>query len=137
MRAGRILRTGARQEKMVIPSGVNVWPHKMDTAKSLAKAGLTVEFVLRSEGQYEKSADLLIDGEFWEMKAPKSAKPAAVDKNLRKALHQARCVVFDSRRMKGLPDAAVERELRKSASSLKSMKRLLFVNRRGSVIDLK
>lgn len=123
--------------KIIIPAGVNVWPHELDTAKALAAAGYVVEFAERREGQYEKSADLIIAGQSWEMKAPKSDKPAAIDKNLRKALHQASNVVFDSRRMKGLSDAVVERELRKSAAGLRSMKGLLFVNHHGSVIDIK
>lgn len=123
--------------KIIIPAGVNVWPHELDTAKSLAAVGYVVEFARRNEGAHEKSADLLIADELWEMKAPKSDKPSAVDKNLRKALHQASRVIFDSRRMKGLPDAVIERELRKSAASLRSVKRLLFVNRHGSVIDIK
>lgn len=126
-----------KRGKIIIPAGVNVWPHELDTAKALAAAGYVVEFAERHEGQYEKSADLIIAGRLWEMKAPKSDKPAAVDKNLRKALHQAPCVVFDSRRMKGLPDSTIERELRKSAVALKSMKRLLFVNCHGSVVDIK
>ena len=71
------------------------------------------------------------------MKAPRSNKASAVDKNVRKALHQAKRVVFDSRRMKSIPDATVERELRKSAATLRSMRHLLFVNRKGQVIDIK
>ena len=120
-----------------VAPGANVWPHEMDTAKALADAGYSVEFVMRSEEQRAKSADALIDGELWEMKAPRSGKASAVDKNVRKALHQAKCIVFDSRRMKNMPDATVERELRKSVKVLRSVRRLLFVNRNGEVVDIK
>jgi len=101
------------------------------------EAGYTVEFVRRSEEQRAQSADALMLGEVWEMKAPRSDKASAIDKNVRKALHQSKWVIFDSRRMKMIPDSTVERELRKSAQTLRSMRRLLFVNRKAEVIDIK
>ena len=126
-----------KQGQVIIQPGVNVWPHELKTAGALAKHGYTVEFVRRSEEQRAKSADALINGELWEMKAPRSDKASAVDKNVRKVLHQAKCVVFDSRRMKRVPDATIERELRKSAEVLRSMRHMPFVNRKAQVIDIK
>ena len=126
-----------KQGQIIIQAGANVWPHELKTAEVLAEHGYSVEFVRRSEAHRAKSADALINGELWEMKAPRSDKASAIDKNVRKALHQAKCVVFDSRRMKKVPDTIVERELRKSADILRSMRHLLFVNRKGQVIDIK
>ena len=126
-----------REGKIVIQSGANVWPHELKTTEALAAAGYTIEFVRRSEEQRAQSADVLMHGEVWEMKAPKSDKESAIDKNVRKALHQSKWVIFDSRRMKKVTDTTVERELRKSAQTLRSMRRLLFVNRKAEVIDIK
>lgn len=98
---------------------------------------MTVEFIRRSEEYRTTSADVIIDGESWEIKAPTSNKVSAIDKNIRKALHQSKFVIFDSHRMKQLPDSVIERELRKSARVLRSMRRLLFVDRHRSVIDIK
>ncbi|MEG0322936.1 MAG: hypothetical protein RR619_02995, partial [Raoultibacter sp.] len=70
-------------------------------------------------------------------KAPKSNTASAVDKNVRKALHQAKCVIYDSRRMRNVHDSTIERELRKSAAILRSMRHLVFINRHGEVIDIK
>ena len=126
-----------REGKIIIQSGTNVWPHELKTAEALAAAGYTVEFVRRSEEQRAQSADVLMLDEIWEMKAPRSDKASAIDKNVRKALHQSKWVIFDSRRMKSVPDSTVERELRKSAQTLRSMRRLLFVNRKAEVIDIK
>lgn len=123
--------------KIIISAKINVWPHEMETARALAAAGYTVEFVARSEEERATSADLLINGELWEMKAPKSDKVNAVEKNVRKALHQARCVILDSRRMKKVSDRQVEHELRKCSVSFCHLKHLLFVNRSGEVIDIK
>lgn len=117
---------GASKGRVIIGPGANVWPHELKTAEALAVAGFTVEFVRRSEQKRVHSADVLMEGELWEFKAPTSDKASAIDKNVRKALHQAKCVVFDSRRMKRVSDAQVERELHKSAAVLRSMRHLIF-----------
>lgn len=125
-----------REGKIIIQSGANVWPHELKTAEALAAAGYSVEFIPRNNNRYDKSADVLMDGIIWEMKAPKSDKLHMVEQNLRRALKQSSNIIFDSRRMKGLPDHAIERELRKWGKELRSLKRLLFVNRHAQVIDI-
>lgn len=55
--------------KIIIAPGINVWPHELKTAEALAEAGHVVEFVRRREEKRAKSADALIDGVLWEMKA--------------------------------------------------------------------
>ena len=61
-----------------------------------------------------------------------------VEKNIRRALLQSNNVIFDCRRMKNIPDTAVERELRTCANGrVKKLRRLIFINRKGNVIDIK
>lgn len=116
---------------------VDVWPHEYRTAVALSRAGFNVTFIKKSDEDREKTPDLLIDGQLWEMKAPKASNARAIDRNLRRALRQSRRIIIDSRRMKDLPDATVERELRKHARDMRSIERLVFVNHRGEVIDIK
>ena len=123
--------------EVIIPPDVNVWPHELRTAKALAAEGYTVRFIRKSERFRENSADVLIDGILWEMKAPKSSRLCRVQENLRHALHQSRYVVFDSRRMKKIPDVAIEREIRKWAKELKRLKALKYVDKHGQVFDIK
>lgn len=120
-----------------IPGDVDVWPHEYRTAVALSRAGFNVTFIKRSDEDREKTPDVLIDGQHWEMKAPKASNARAIDRNLRRALRQSRRVIIDSRRMKNLPDAVVERELRKHARDMRSIERLMLVNHRGEVIDIK
>lgn len=98
---------------------------------------MTVEFLRCSNVEFATSADIVIDGEEWEIKAPTASNAGAIERNLRKAVRQSCNVVFDSRRMKHMPDGVVERELRKYAFYIKGLKRLLFVNRHGAVIEIK
>ena len=125
------------QGKIIIAPDINLWEQEYETAQALAKAGLTVEFIRRSEENRRTSADAVINGLVWEMKAPKADNARAIDRNLRRALHQSTNIIFDSRRMKKLPDAVVERELRKHAQEMRSIKHLWFINRRQEIIDIK
>lgn len=47
-------------------------------------------FIKKSDENREKTPDLLIDGQHWEMKAPKTSNARAIDRNLRRALRQSR-----------------------------------------------
>lgn len=108
----------------------------MMTVEALVDDGHVVRFIPKSNTKFETSADIIMDGLVWEMKAPKSGKLHMVEQNLRRALKQSENVIFDSRRMKQIPDHAIERELCKWGKELKSLERLLFINRRGEVIDI-
>lgn len=111
-----------------IPGDVEVWPHEYRTALSLARAGHDVTFIKKSDVEHERTPDVLIDGERWEMKAPKASNARAIDRNVRRALKQSPRLVIDSRRMKDLPDSVAERELRKHARDMRTLKRLVFVS---------
>lgn len=125
------------QGKIIIAPGINLWEQEYETAQALAMAGLTVEFIRRSEESRRTSADAMINGFVWEMKAPKADNARAIDRNLRRALHQSPNIIFDSHRMRKLPDVVIERELRKHAREMRSIKHLWFVNRRREIIDIK
>lgn len=112
-------------------------PHEMATARALADAGYDVEFVHRTWGKRVTSADLVAGGVVWEAKSPSSGQLKVVEKHIRAALHQSRDVIFDCRRMKGLSDEVVEREVRKWTANLTHVRRMLYVNRRGEVVKIK
>lgn len=136
-RCVKITHVTKKVAKIIYEPGVNVWPHERKTAEALCSAGYTVEFVRKSEVDGESTADVIINGVAWEMKAPNSSSMKAVQRNMHKALKQSRYVIIDSRRMKGIPGEAIEREVRSLAPKFKSLRGLLFVNRRGEVLDIK
>ena len=122
--------------KIIIPAGVNVWPHELETAKSLANSGHTVEFKKKVEGYKVHSANAYIDGDLWEFKAPKSCKLDAVERNLRRAKKQSDRIVFDSVRMKKIPDSAIEREIKSKAPLISSIREVRLINRKRECIDI-
>lgn len=124
--------------KIIIQSGANPWPHELKTAEALSAAGHTVEFIKKSEVDHEHTADVYLDGVLWEMKAPRGSLMKRVEKNIRRGLRQSRNIIFDCRRMKDLPDTAIERELRTCANGrVKGLEHLIFINRKGKEIAIK
>ena len=122
--------------KIIIPAGVNVWPHELETAKALANFGHTVEFKRKTEGYKVHSADAYVDGILWEFKAPNGSKLDTVERNLRRAKEQSDHVVFDSIRMKKIPDLAIEREILSKAPLISGIRKVILVNRRRECIDI-
>ena len=82
------------RDRTIIAPDLNVWPHEYETAKVLAMAGMTVEFIRHSEEYRTTSADVIIHGKEWKIKAPKAINPKAIERNPCKAclLYTSRCV---------------------------------------------
>jgi len=71
------------------------------------------------------------------MKAPKGSRLATIAKNLRRGSHQPDKIIFDSRRMKNIPDRIIEQELSRQLRYIAKITKIKFVNRHGAVIDIK
>lgn len=123
--------------KLTIHDGANVWPHEIKTARSLTALGHNVDFYPKSNQKYRRSADAYIDHELWEFKSPTSDKLDAIERNLKRGKKQSSKIVLDSRRMKHIPDLAIERELRAKSKINKTITHLKYINRHGKVIDIK
>ena len=121
---------------IIIPANASPWKHELKTAHVLARHGYIVEFMATSTGHEAKTADVLIDGESYEIKSPTASKLSAVERNLKRAYHQSAHIIFDSRRMKRLPDKSIQKELIKQFALTKNIRRILFVNRKHEVIDI-
>ena len=120
-RVGKIIKTG----------DVSPWPHEEATAKALALYEHNVKFIRKSNRDREHSADAFVDGEKWEFKAPRSRLLSAVERNLRRGKKQSTRIVFDSRRMKGVPDEAIMREIASKAHLISKIQRIVYINKHG------
>ena len=122
--------------KITIEPGTNVLPHEMATAKALMEAGFSVKFKKKKEGYKIPSADVVMGGKVWEIKAPKGSKLDAVERNLRRAKEQSEYVILDSFRFKKIPDNAIKREILAKAPYISKIREVIFVNRKREVIDI-
>lgn len=122
--------------KIIIHPNVDVWEHEISSAKALANSGYVIEFQINKNIEFTKSPDILINNKLWEIKSPRSSKLVSIERNLKKAYHQSKNIVFDSQRMGKLPDKSILKELIKQFKLTKNIKMLLFINRKRKVIDI-
>lgn len=122
--------------KIIVPPNCNIREHEYHTVRALAGVGLTVEFRPELNQDFTKSPDLMIDGARWEMKSPKTQKFEQIEKNLKRANKQSPNIIIDSQRIKYIPDERIKGFLMAKLRVQKSIKRLLFVNRRREVVDI-
>lgn len=59
-----------------------------------------------------------------------------VERNLRRAKDQSKKVVFDTRRIKRVPDMAIYREIIARAPKIKDLEKVIFINRHRECIDI-
>ncbi|MBQ3453006.1 hypothetical protein IJG28_02305 [Candidatus Saccharibacteria bacterium] len=123
--------------KIVKAGDVSPWPHEEATAKVLALNGYNVEFIRKSNREREHSADAFVNGVKWEFKSPTARHTRTILKNLKDAKWQSDRVIIDSRRMKGVPDEAILRELRTCAKSVAEIKKVKYITKSGKLLDIK
>ena len=131
-----MVRRKTKLGTITISDDANVWPHEMRSAKTLVRYGYNVEFITESKRQGEKRADCYLNNVLWEMKAPRGATLDVVDRNLRRAAKNSRNVVFDSRRIKNIPDTAIERELIARLKTIAKLDKIILITRHAKIIDI-
>jgi hypothetical protein len=107
--------------------------HEIELAWILARHFNTVvEFLRPIEGYRLKTADLVINGQIWEMKSPTGRGRTTVSNQFKRASKQSSHVVFDARRIQLSEDAVLE-QVRKECTRRKSIKEVLFVTK-GEIV---
>lgn len=119
--------------RVVIPADANPWPHEVQVAKILALAGYSVEFIPEAN---LKTPDIYLNGAVYEIKSPITNNPKKIIRNVKRALEKCPNVIIDSSRVKGLRDDAIQRTLKNKVKDLAGLKNLIFVNKRGQIVDI-
>lgn len=122
--------------RIIIPAGINVWPHELETARALANSGYIIKFIKKTEGFKIHSADIIMNGKMWELKSPNGSKLSTIERNLRRAKTQSKYIVFDSIRIKKIPDSAIKREIQSKAPLITDINEIILINRRRECIDI-
>ena len=119
--------------RVVIPADANPWPHEVQVAKILALAGHSVEFIPEAN---LKTPDIYLNGTMYEIKSPITNNPKKIIRNVKRALEKCPNVIIDSSRVKGLRDDAIQRTLKNKVKDLVGIKNLIFINKRGQIVDI-
>ncbi len=126
-------RSRQKGGRVVTPADANPWPHEQKVAKILALAGHYVEFIPESN---IKTPDIYLDATMYEIKSPITNDPKKIIRNVKRALEKCPNVIIDSSRVKVLSDYIVQRTLKNKIKDLPKLKNLLFINKRGQIIDI-
>jgi len=120
-----------------IPKDVKPYPkdHELLSARALAKAGHYVVFLQPDNHKGVKTADVLLDGIPYEIKAP-TGSLKSIERSLKRASKQSLFIVFDCRRMRINNQQAIQRELENHLRKQVLIKSLFFINKYGNVVDL-
>lgn len=119
--------------KVIIHAGRRPWLHELRIADILALAGHSVEFL---EETNIKTADILLDGVEFEIKSPITNKPDKLERNIKRALKQAKNVIIDSSRIKNMKDDNLRRFLVEKARNQKQIGELILITKRCQIIDI-
>ncbi len=122
-----------KRGRVVTPADANPWPHEQKVAKVLALAGHYVEFIPETN---LKTPDIYLDNTKYEIKSPITDNPKKIIRNVKRALEKSPNVIIDSSRVKGLKDEAIQRALKNKVKDLPGLRSLLFINKRGQIIDI-
>jgi len=121
--------------RVIIPVDLKPSParYEITAAGLLANYFKTdVEFIFRSN---YKTPDFLIGGVAWELKSPTGIGKNNVERQLQAGLKQSHNIVFDARRSK-IHISKIRNELNRQFQLTKSMKRLVLIEKNGTVIEL-
>ena len=111
---------------------MNLEKHEYETVLFLTEQGFDVELI---PPQNSKTADLIMDGQIWEMKCPRGSGNRTIEKLFQKALHQSTNLIFDLRKIALLGEKARQQTVRQFKLR-RSARRLIIITKAGKLLDL-
>ncbi len=118
----------------IIPNGVSLEKHELDTVLVFTQLGIDVEFIAISSTPHTKSPDLLMSGKIWEMKSPIGHSKSTLEHCFKKAAKQSENIIIDLRRLKIRNDLAIS-QLKYLFSKSRRVKSLKAITKRAEVLD--
>ena len=124
--------------KIIIPVGHPnpPAPHEIDVATILASHyKTTVEFIMPIDDFKRKTPDIKMLDVEWEIKSPKGKSKSTISNQLRRGSKQSQNLIIDTRQTK-LKYVEIERRVRFVVKSSTSIKKVVFINKSGKVVEL-
>ncbi len=127
-------QTKDQKQGLYITNGVILQLHEQRTVNFLLSQSFDIELIPKSNKQGERTADIIMSGLEWEIKAPKGEGKYLIQNTLHRAAHQSENLVIDLYRIK-IHQTKCLQELKKNFHDLKRLKRLMIITKTHKIID--
>lgn len=120
---------------VIVPDGLEVESHEVETARRLADHGHEIDFRPISTSRGVKNPDVTMDGDTWEFKSPTGSGKNTISHQFSRAGKQATNVVFDLSRC-GLDDATAIEQIRRRFFGQRRITRIIVIDKTGKLTRL-
>lgn len=128
-----------QEAKVIISSGILPSPerHEVEIAWILAKHyTCVVEFLKPIDGYRMKTADVVMNGNLWEIKSPQgNSKLNTIKEQFKKGTKQSKFIVIDGRRTK-LSDVFIQKQIVFEMRNRPRTKKTIYINKSKEVIEI-
>lgn len=118
----------------IIPNGVSLEKHELDTVLVFTELGNDVELIRVSFIPHAKSPDVIIFGKTWEMKSPTGHSDSTMEHCFKKAARQSENIIIDLRRTK-IQDKVALGQLKYLFERSKRIKRMKVIPKNKKIVD--
>ncbi len=119
---------------IITPNGVSLEKHEYETVLFFTNLGYDIELIPKSNKQGERTPDLHMDNNLWEMKAPKGEGKYLISNTIQRAVKQSPNIILDLRKTKRHQAkclAKIQKEFKKS----RSIKRLKIITKSRKLLE--
>lgn len=124
------------RNQVIIPSSIVPYPYDFEVSAALILSvyySCDVEFIARSS---TTTPDIVIGNIRWEIKSPVGKGKRNIQHQFNRGMKQSKNIVFDARRSK-MDVRKIRRELMRQSTLMKSLKRLILINKNSEVEVIK
>lgn len=118
------------RRKILVTNNIQLEKHEWETIKRLLGYGYQIELIPKSNLKNVHTADLLLDGEEWEMKSPRGKGKYIYQNIIQRGAKQARNIIIDLHRF----DVSKEKALagfRKEFLISKGLKKMIVITKKN------
>ena len=123
---------------IITPPGVVVDRYEKFAVDFIAiERGTDVTFLVPNRQKGQKTPDIEMDGQLWEIKSPKGKGSRTIENTLRQATKQSAHIILDLRRMDGrMPTKKFISEIERQFNLNRSIKHVIVITRQDTSVDM-
>ena len=127
-----------RNANVIIPAMLNNSPQKdeIEIAWIVAKKyNQTVKFLNPVNDYKRKTADIVMNGQLWEMKTPTGNSKNTIERQVKRATKQSHNIIIDGRRS-SITDDLFQLELKKQCTLRHSIRKLIYIRKNSEPVEI-